>query len=556
MHNNDTQDAHLTDTRLYDTDARRLSPTLAWPPDVAQHYQDVGYWQADTLSTHIIRWQQAYSEHIALIAEWHAWHYWKLIGQGRRFATMLSQHGVSPSDTVLVQLPNGADFAVALFALLLIGAVPVLFVPTLCTKTVLQVSAQAGARCYLGSARLCQSENDALTTQLAQYGCRTLFSGKTDRFCFCQETMIAVPSPGDEAGNIVLLLLSGGTTGIPKLIPRTHADYAYNFHRCADLCALSERDRYLAALPMAHNFSLACPGALGVWSRGGCVVVPATPAPEDAFAAIARFGITLTTLVPSLSQCWLEALDSELPDLRSLRLIQVGGAKLDSIRAGEMLNCFGCQLQQVFGMAEGPITATRLDDTPHTILTTQGRPLCEDDDIRIVDHAGVAVSPGNTGELWVRGPYTIRGYFRSGPSGGQSFTSEEFYRSGDRVRRLPDGNLCVEGRIKETINRHGESVGVRDIEDALRMYPDVRDVAVVAGLDETVHAVVVAKRSLLLADLCAFLEQQGVPTSRWPDTLIVVKALSLTPMGKINKQALTARILGRVREQVKVKEQP
>ncbi|WP_264628403.1 AMP-binding protein, partial [Candidatus Symbiopectobacterium sp. NZEC135] len=438
-----------------------------------------------------------------------------------------------------MQFPNGADFAVALFALLLMGAVPVLVVPTLCTQTVVQVAAQARARRYLGSASLCQSENHALTTQLAEHGCRTLFSGKTDRFCFCQEAMIASPPPGDDAGNIALLLLSGGTTGIPKLIPRTHADYGYNFQRCAELCALSERDRYLAVLPMAHNFSLACPGALGVWSRGGCVVVPATPAPEDAFAAIARFRVTLTALVPSLSQCWLEALDSELPDLRSLRLIQVGGAKLDAVRAGAMLNRFGCQLQQVFGMAEGLITLTRLDDTPHTILTTQGRPLCEDDDIRIVDPAGSAVSPGHTGELWVRGPYTIRGYFRARSGDAQSFTSEGFYRSGDRVRRLADGNLCVEGRIKETINRHGESVGAGDIEDALRLHPDVRDVAVVAGLDETVHAVVVAKRSLLLADLCAFLEQQGVPVSRWPDALSVVKALPLTPMGKINKQALT-----------------
>ncbi len=554
MHNNDAQDAYLTDTRMFDTDARRLPPTLAWPPDAVQRYQDVGYWQADTLSTHIIRWQQAYSEHIALIAEGHAWPYWKLIGQGRRFATILRQHGVSPGDPVLVQLPNGADFAVALFAVLLIGAVPVLMVPTLCTKTVVQVAAQARARRYLGSARLFQSENEALTTQLAELGCRTLFSGKTDRFCFCQETMIAAPPPGDEAGNIALLLLSGGTTGTPKMIPRTHADYCYNFQRCAELCALSGRDRYLAALPMAHNFSLACPGALGVWSRGGCVVVHATPAPEDAFAAIARFGVTLTALVPSLSQCWLEALDSELPDLRSLRLIQVGGAKLDAIRASAMLNRFGCQLQQVFGMAEGLITATRLDDTPHTILTTQGRPLCEDDDIRIVDPAGKAVSPGDPGELWVRGPYTIRGYFRARPSDVQPFTSEGFYRSGDRVRCLPDGNLCVEGRIKETINRHGESVAAGDIEDALRLHPDVRDVAVVTGLDETVHAVVVAKRSLLLEDLCAFLEQQGVPLSRWPDALSVVKALPLTPMGKINKQALTARLLGRVREQVK--EQP
>lgn len=196
MHNNDAQDAYLTDTRLLDTDARRLPPLLAWPSDAVQRYKDAGYWRADTLSTHILHWQQAYSEHIALIAEGHTWPYWKLIGQGRRFATMLRQHRVSSGDPVLVQLPNGADFAVALFALLLIGAVPVLVVPTLATKTVLQVAVQARARRYLGSARLCHSENEALTTQLAEHECRALISGKTDRFCFCQEAMIAAPPPG------------------------------------------------------------------------------------------------------------------------------------------------------------------------------------------------------------------------------------------------------------------------------------------------------------------------------------------------------------------------
>lgn len=554
MHDNDSQDAYLSDTRSLGYDARQLPAQIAWPSDIAQRYQDAGYWQPDTLPSHIIRWQQIYSEHIALIAQGQVWPYWKLIGQGRRFATMLNQQGVRPGDTVLVQLPNGADFAVALFALLLMRAVPVLIVPALCPKTVLQVAVQARARRYLGCESLNPIDRPALTSQLAEIGCRTLFSDKHERFCFCQEAMIAPPQLGDSAGNIALLLLSGGTTGVPKLIPRTHADYGYNFQRCAELCGLEAQDRYLAVLPMAHNFSLACPGVLGIWSRGGGVVVPATPAPEDAFAAIARFRVTITALVPSLGQCWLDALDCELADLRSLRLIQVGGAKLDAVRAGTMLNRFGCQLQQVFGMAEGLVTVTRLDDSPHIVMTTQGRPLCEDDEIRVVDPAGVVVSPGNTGELWVRGPYTIRGYFRSRPGEVQPFTPDGFYRSGDRVRQLPDGNLCVEGRIKETINRHGESFCAGEIEDALRTHPDVREAAVIADHDERVHAVVVARHSLMLVDVCAFLEQQGVPVSRWPDVLSVVKALPLTPMGKINKQALTAHLIARAKNQVK--EQP
>lgn len=256
--------------------------------------------------------------------------------------------------------------------------------------------------------------------------------------------------------------------------------------------------------------------------------------------------MTLTALVPSLATLWLDATEWEQPDLSSLRLVQVGGARLGADAARRLLARWGCQLQQVFGMAEGLLNYTRLDDSPELIITTQGRPLCDEDEIRVVDEQGLPVGRGQAGELLVRGPYTIRGYYRAPEHNRQAFAAEGFYRSGDRVRQLPGGELLVEGRTRDTINRHGESVAADEIEECLRAHPLVRDVTVLAETlaeqQEAIHAVVIAHSPLTLAEMRAFLEQQQVAPFKWPDRLTLVDAFPLTPIGKINKQALAARL--------------
>lgn len=526
-------------------DARILPPDAVWPPDLIARYQAAGYWQNATLASQLLDWQQIYREKTALIAEGRSWSYWALIGQARRFASSLNATGVQPGDTVLIQQPNGADFAIALFAALLLGAVPVLMLPAHRQREIVHVATLARARLYLGNDQINGVDCDLLAIALSHVGCHVLISRHDAPFHLCQATMLA-PLPETAATHIALLLLSGGTTGFPKLIPRTHADYSYNVRRSVELCDIDGSDRYLAVLPMAHNFTLACPGVLGVWSQGGSVVVPSSPAPEDAFAAIERQGVTVTALVPSLMQCWLDALLIEKANLRSLRLVQVGGAKLESTCAERIPALFGCQLQQVFGMAEGLICMTCLDDPLSVIARTQGKPMCPEDEIRVMDAEGRPVPVGDTGELWVRGPYTLRGYFRSPEHNHHAFTSDGFYRTGDRVRLLPDGYLCVEGRIKDTINRHGESISAEEIEDCLLAHPEVRQAVAIAEqqgeINESIHAVIVAKSTITLADIRAFFEQKDMDINKWPERLSLVKTMPLTAIGKVDKKALAAQL--------------
>ena len=277
----------------------------------------------------------------------------------------------------------------------------------------------------------------------------------------------APPHPAD----VAVFLLSDGTTGLPKLIARTHNDYAYNARASAQLCGLDEGTVYLVALPASHNFPLACPGILGTLLSGGQVVM-AGPDPRRAFDVIEREGVTITAVVPAVAQRWLAyAADHGASALRTLDVLQVGGARLADELARKVRPVLGATLQQVFGMAEGLLNYTRLDDPDEVICSTQGRPLSPGDEVRIVDADGNDRPDGEPGALLTRGPYTPRGYYRAPEQNARAFTPDGWYASGDVVRRRPDGNLVVEGRDKDMINRGGEKISAEEVENLLYKMP-------------------------------------------------------------------------------------
>jgi mycobactin salicyl-AMP ligase len=342
-------------------------------------------------------------------------------------------------------------------------------------------------------------------------------------------------------------LVSGGTTGTPKLIPRTHNDYVYNAMASAELCKLTAGDVYMAALPAAHNFPLACPGLLGAIAVGAPTVFLSNPSPESAFGAIARHGVTVTALVPALANLWAQATEWEPEAPTSLRLLQVGGAKLEVSDAQRVRETLTPGLQQVFGMAEGLLNYTRPGDPPEIVDHTQGRPLCVDDELRIVDDAGQPVPVGAEGELLVRGPYTFNGYFRADEANARSFDPEGFYRSGDLVRQHPDGNLEVTGRVKDVIHRGGETIPAADLEEHLRTHPAISSAAAVAlpdpYLGEKICAAVVFSGSpVTLTELNAYLDQRGVARHARPDVLSALSSLPTTPVGKIDKKAIVRQL--------------
>jgi 2,3-dihydroxybenzoate-AMP ligase len=357
----------------------------------------------------------------------------------------------------------------------------------------------------------------------------------------------SLPQPQAGPGDIAVLLLSGGTTGLPKLIPRTHDDYQYNARAAAARCELTRDSVYLAVLPIAFNYTWNCPGVLGTLQAGGTVVMAGSPDPMTCFDLIERHRVTITSINPQLAPLWLEEAAETDADLSSLRVLQIGSARLADITAGEVMKTFGATLQQVFGMAEGLLCLTRLDDDPETIRTTQGLPISPFDETRVVDGDGKDVPEGQEGELVTRGPYTLRGYYRADEHNTRAFTPDgHYYRTGDLVRRLPSRHLIVTGRAKDQINRGGEKIAATEVEGHLLAHPAIRSVALVAGPDEELGersvAFVVADAPVTRTGLAAFLRDRGLAAYKAPDQVVPIEEMPLTPLGKMDKKALAGRL--------------
>jgi 2,3-dihydroxybenzoate-AMP ligase len=310
---------------------------------------------------------------------------------------------------------------------------------------------------------------------------------------------------------------------------------------------------YLISLPAGHNFPLACPGILGVLLAGGRVVTLPSPEPVRAFATIEAEGVTHTAVVPAVAGRWLDhAAEHGSLQVATLRVLQVGGARLADELARKVTPALDCTLQQVFGMAEGLLNFTRLDDPDDVICTTQGRPMCPADEVRLVDELDQDVPEGEPGSLLTRGPYTPRGYYKAEEQNARAFTEDGWYRSGDICRRTPEGNLIVEGRDKDMINRGGEKISAEEVENLVYQLPSVAQVAAVAmpdpQLGERVCLYVVPRpgATVTLEEIREAMDAIGVARFKLPEHLVLVDELAATKVGKIDKKALRADIADRL----------
>jgi 2,3-dihydroxybenzoate-AMP ligase len=472
----------------------------------------------------------------------------------------------------VVQLPNGWEFVVLTLACLRAGIVPVMALPAHRRSELSYLATHAEATAIAVPDRLRDFDHQALAHELrgevtAATGAPwhvlvagdDVAPGSADLRAVCDP---AADAAGDRARldarqpgsrDVAVFLLSGGTTGLPKLIPRTHDDYAYNARASAQVAGLDAGTRYLVSLPAGHNFPLACPGILGTLLAGGEVVTLPSPEPARAFAAIAAEGVTHTAVVPAVAGRWLEhAAASGAGQLASLRVLQVGGARIADELARQVEPVLGARLQQVFGMAEGLLNYTRLGDPDEVICTTQGRPLSPADEVRFVDENDRDVPDGEPGLLLTRGPYTLRGYYRAAEHNARSFTADGWYRSGDICRHTPEGNLIVEGRDKDMINRGGEKISAEEIENLVYRLPAVSQVAAVAMPDavlgERVCLYVVPRpgAELTLDQVRQSMEDAGVARYKLPEHLVLTDSLPATKVGKIDKKTLRADIVQRL----------
>ena len=530
-----------------------LPGVVPFPPEFARKYREKGYWQNKSLAAEFRVCFDKYENEnrVFLVDGERQYTYAQLDWLSANLALNLLELGLKPLDRVVPTLPNVAEFVILYFALQKIGAIPI-------AALVTHRFAEINQFVKLSGATACVYPERQGDFEFAPMIERVRAENPALKFCIplaALRTLIEKPGPGDlrrikiDPTDPCVFQLSGGTTGIPKLIPRTHNDYAFNSKTAAPVCGVTKDSVLLLALPIAHNLPLACPGIQGYFFQGGKVVLSPTTRPEDIFSLIEKHRVTHVKVVPALLIRLINDPAISKFDLSSLKLIQSGGQRMQPevrLRTHELIP--SCFVQENFGMSEGMLFFVRLDDPQEVKLETCGRPICADDEVRLVDDEGREVAPGEVGELTCRGPYTLRGYFGVPEYNARQFTPDGFYRSGDLMRRHASGNYVVEGRKKDLINRGGEKISAEEIENLILSHPAVQNVACVPvpdpNLGEKMCACVVLKSGAALSfpDLISFLKDKEIAKFKLPERLEIFDDLPVSTFGKVSKKKLAEMI--------------
>jgi len=528
-----------------------LQGVVPFPPEYAQRCRAKGYWQDKSLAEEFSVAFKRYASRTALIDRDRPYTYGEIDRLSARLALNLLALGMKPLDRAVLTLPNVAEFVMLYFALQKIGAIPI---AALATHRYAEVSqfvriAQAAA-CFYPERQSdfefepmvhrVRQENPCLRVCVSLGGLRELI----EREPGLPESALA--KIRIEPTDPCIFQLSGGTTGVPKLIPRTHNDYAYNSKAAAPVCRVTGDSVLLLALPIAHNLPLACPGIQGYFFNGGKVVLSPTTRPEDMLPLAEQHRVTHIKVVPALLIRLINSPEIGTCDLSSVKVIQSGGQRMQPevrLRTHQLIP--SAFVQENFGMSEGMLFFVRPDDPEEVKLETCGRPICPDDEVRLCDDEGREVPAGEIGELTCRGPYTLRGYYGVPEYNARQFTPDGFYRSGDLMRLHPSGNYIVEGRKKDLINRGGEKISAEEIENLILAHPAVQNVACVPvpdpNLGERMCACVVLRRgaALSLAALTDFLKAREIAKFKIPERLEVFDDFPMSTFGKVSKKALS-----------------
>lgn len=535
---------------------------VPFPADRAAQYRAQGLWGDLTIAAEFRAVAERFPDSDAVVTSSGKVSYRELDERADRVAAGLIRLGLAPGDRVLFQVTNRLETIVAWYGVLKAGLIPVCTLSAHRAHEIGQISRRTEAAAHL-------VEAGARNFDLVQFAQQQQVDHPTLRH------ILTIGSDADAPGariedlgldldtaaarkvvddiqtridpdEVAVFQLSGGTTGVPKVIPRMQAEYWYNARAYAEALGWNDATRNGHLIPVVHNAGIVV-GVHGVHSGGGCLIMT-SPDLSEAIPLLAAESATDVLL----GHGHYGAIRSEefAALAQTLRQVVLSGAKVpDSLF--ERLEQLGLWSGQLFGMGEGFCAVTRPGAPREARLTTVGTPLSPADQFRVLEPGTEDdVADGEVGELCSAGPYTLNGYFDAAEYNQHAFTSDGYYRTGDLVSvRTIDGEryLSVEGRIKDVINRGGEKVNAEELELLLLRHAGILAAAVVAMPDErlgerTCAYLVPAAQPLELSEIQRHLADLGVAKFKWPERLEWAGDLPKTPVGKINKKLLHAQI--------------
>lgn len=496
------------------------------------------------------------ADHTALAGPQGRWTYRELDEQTDRLAAALLCSGMKPLERVMFQTGNNPQLLLVWLACLKAGLIPVC---TLAAHREIEIGTlgqltEAALHFVQGDdarfddvafARKMQGAVPSLRAILQARGparegvlhVDTLIESVT-----LQEARELLRGVELDPFQVAVFQLSGGTTGVSKIIPRFHNEYLYNMRAVAAWNGYRPDDVLFMPLPFVHNLNMGC--CFGPFlMTGGTVTVAPDLQPDTLVGIVARERPTWLMLNGPIVARLEAAIAQGEVDLSNVRgCITPSGA-------GKMRELLGAPVFHIFGMTEGVIMFTREGDSREVLDTTVGRPVSPHDRVRILEPGTERdLPPGEVGEPAFKGPYTIHGYYKSQDKNSEVFTSDGYYRSGDlMVERVIDGRSYYEfkGRLKDVISRGGEKINAQELELVISRHPDVAAVAVVGMPDpvfgEKVCAFLVLREghaAPTVAELGAYLQEAGLAKFKWPERVESVEAFPMTKSGKLSKPGL------------------
>jgi non-ribosomal peptide synthetase component E (peptide arylation enzyme) len=473
-------------------------------------------------------------------------------------ALAFSKLGLGGGSPVLVQIPNYVEAIYVYLALDMIGAVPVLCLPRHGQRELERFSTLTAATTWIGTVAYGKIEYfpmmKAVREKSRSLGNLIVVRGDASSDTLSLSELMEEcgedsrtgpdlskfrPSPDD----VLHLAPTGGTTGRPKLVPRTHNAHLCKAYYWARAAERGPGEVDLVVAPINHDAPQL--GHLAFMALfGGTLVLCSSPKPRDILEHLEKEKITFSFMVPTLLTDLAHEPGVEDYQFSPELKLAYGGAWASADLIDKIRRRFRCRFYSIYGMTEGAGTITRSTDAPEVVAHTVGKGMCPYDQYKIVNEKGDELPPEKEGELTVRGPCIISGYYKSEEEDRAAFTHGSFLRTGDVGKLDAEGNLIITGRKKDLISRGGETIVPFEIEEMISEHPGVSSTAVVGmpdvRLGERICAYVQPRpgKEITFEELISFLKEKGASKMLLPERLEILEEFPLTPMQKIDKQAL------------------
>jgi len=546
-------------TQAHPMSAPRLQPRI--DPEQARRWKASGAWEDLTLADRAQALAQQAPTHVthreagvSLTAE-QAW------ARSGRLVAALAAQGFVAGDVIAFQTPNWLEAVLINLAAARLGLVVCPIVPIYREREVELILADCGAKGIFVPERFRGFDHLAMVQGLRARlpALRHVWSvrgetptpGVTDLRALLESDAPLPALPRTDPDAIKLILYTSGTTGRPKAVLHSHNSLARSMRRAAQHWGLRPGDTTLMPSPITHVTGYTYGLELPFHDRVRAVLMDKWDAAAAADLIEAEQVVFTLCATPFLQEL-LDLAEREQRPLPSLRTFPCGGAAVPPELIHRVARVFAnCRSFRVYGSSEAPVI------TLGYLLPGQERLAAETDgevidyEVKLVDPNGDEVGPGQEGEICARGPGLFLGYANPEDT-AQVFDAQGYFHTGDVGYRTPEGAIVFTGRIKDLINRGGEKISAKEVEDLLHQHPGVLQAAVVAmphpRLGETVCAYLVAASGadVSIEAVSRTLAAAGVARQKMPEKLVVVDAFPTTASGKVKKDLLRADVRERL----------